>query len=71
MTKPQQPQQPQHPDSYTLPADLVGRIYNILAQVPAGGGVARAVVQLEDAIGRQNSEWQRGQQEKDDVPLPK
>lgn len=54
MTSPQPDQQPQLPTEYALPADLVGRIYQILAQVPAGNGVARVVVRLEDEIARQN-----------------
>ena len=59
MTQPQPDQQPQLPSEYVLPADLVGRIYGILSQVPAGGGVARTVVRLEDEIGRQNQAYQQ------------
>lgn len=41
------------PKEYTLPADLVGRIYQLLAQV-ASGQAARVFVALEDEIARQN-----------------
>lgn len=65
MTQPTENGQAQHPESYTLPADLVANIYQLLAQVPSGNA-ARVYVRLENEIGRQNAAWQQAQAE----PVP-